>query len=76
MSARDSFSVFLRDLDANEVRFDVLDDGRHVLWVTIAVALYVRPETDDVPAVIDGLRKLAATATEMADALSRHGGAS
>jgi hypothetical protein len=69
MSACDSFTVFLRDLAAGEVEFRALNDGRHVLQITRDVDLYVRPDQDDLPAVVAGLRKLAATATQMADAL-------
>ena len=79
MSARDTFSVYLHELPADEIDFRALDDGRHVLWITQNVQLYVRPDKDDLPAVLAGLRKLAATASEMAEALSRHeltGGAS
>ena len=36
------------------------------------VDLYVRPDEEDLAAVIAGLRTLAATASEMAKALSRH----
>jgi hypothetical protein len=70
MSARDSFAVWLRNLDAGEIDFKVLDDGRHILHITTDVALYVRPDESDLPAIIDGLRKLAATAGEMAAALA------
>lgn len=77
MSARDSFSVYLRDLPADEISFRVVDDGRHILEITRDVSLYVRPGEDDLAAVIAGLRKLADTAGEMAGALSGgedHGG--
>ena len=76
MTARNTFSVYLRDLPARDIEFRVLDDGRHVLDITGDVQLYVRPDEDDLPAVIAGLRKLADTASEMAGALGRHGGAS
>jgi hypothetical protein len=72
MSARDTFTVFLRNLPADEITFRVLDDGRHVLDITQDVGLWVRPDEDDLSAVVAGLRKLAATANEMAEALSRH----
>ena len=72
MSARDTFTVYLRDLPAREISFRVTDDGRHVLGIAGDVQLYVRPDEEDLPAVIAGLRKLAATASEMAEALSRH----
>ena len=77
MSGRDSFSVYLRDLPADEISFRVVDDGRHVLDIARDVSLYVRPGEDDLDAVIAGLRKLADTAGEMAGALSGgedHGG--
>jgi hypothetical protein len=67
MSARDSFSVYLRDLPASEIGFHVVDDGRHILDITRHVGLYVRPDEDDLPAVVAGLRELAATASQMAD---------
>jgi hypothetical protein len=70
------FSVYLRNLPADRIGFHVLDDGRHVLDISPDVSLYVRPDEDDLPAVIEGLAKLAATASEMAGALNRHGGAS
>jgi hypothetical protein len=75
LSARDSFRVYLRDLPADEIRLRVTDDGRHILNITIDVALYVRPAENDLPAVIAGLRKLAAAAEEMAGALSDRRGA-
>ena len=73
--SRDTFAVWLRNLPADEISFRVLDDGRYVLSITTAVGLYVRSDDDDTTAVVEGLRKLAATADEMAGALSRHGGA-
>ena len=73
MSAKDIFHVYLRSLPTRPIEFRVSDDGRHVLYITDDVVLYVRPAEDDVPAVIAGLRKLAAAAGEMAEALSSHG---
>jgi hypothetical protein len=75
MALRDSFSVYLRNLASEDIEFEVIDeeDSRHVLRITTDVSLYIRPSRDDLPSVIEGLRKLAATATEMADALSRFG---
>lgn len=72
----DLFSVYLRNLPAEAIGFRVLDeeDPRHILSISRDVDLYVRPSHDDLPGVIEGLRKLAATATEMADALSQFGG--
>jgi hypothetical protein len=70
VSARDSFHVYLRGLAANDISFRVLDDRRHVLEITDNVSLYVRPDEDDLDAVIAGLRKPADTANEMAGALS------
>ena len=83
MSARDAFSVYLYGLDPAEVESRVLEDGRHVLDITRDVALYVRTRptadgyvpADDLPAVIAGLRKLAATAEEMARTLDAFGDA-
>ena len=75
MSARDSFSVYLRELPADEIDYRVVDDGRHILSITIDVGLYVRPDDGDLPGVIASLRKLAETASEMAEALSHQGGA-
>ena len=75
MSARDTFVVYLRNLAARDIAFRVVDDGRHILDITPGVQLYVRPDEDDLAAVVDGLRKLADAASEMAGALSRHGGA-
>jgi len=72
-NAGDTFHVYLRDLPACDVGFRVIGDGRHILDITANVQLYVQPERDDLPAVIDGLRKLAEAAGEMAGALSRHG---
>ena len=70
MKRRDSFTVYLSGLDAGDVDFRVIADGRHILNITLDVGLYVRPAEDDLPAVIAGLRKLAAAAGEMAGALS------
>ena len=69
MSARDSFHVYLRDLDPGEISFEVLENGRHVLWITNNVQLYVRPASDDLEVITAGLRKLAEAATAMADKL-------
>ena len=74
MSAPDVFVVLLHGLDAAGVRYCVLG-GRHVLDITPDVSLFVRPAEDDLPAVTEGLRKLAAAATEMAAALGAHGDA-
>ena len=68
MSAGDSFCVYLHSLPARYIGRRVLGDGRHVLQITDDVSLYVRPDDDRAP-IIEGLRKLAATATEMATAL-------
>jgi hypothetical protein len=73
VSARDSFNVYLHGLDAREIEFPVIDDGRHVLDITQDITLYVRPWEDDLGAVTAGLRKLAEAASEMAGALSHHG---
>jgi hypothetical protein len=72
----DTFAVYLHGLEAREIEFRVLDDGRHWLDITDDVSLIVRPDDDDLAASITGLRKLAAAATEMADALSSKDGAS
>jgi hypothetical protein len=69
VNARDSFTVYLRDLAANDISFRVIDDGRHILEITRDISLYVRPDDDDLDAVIAGLRKLADAAEEMAGAL-------
>jgi len=73
VSTRDTFHVYLRDLPADEIGFHVAGDGRHILDITADIQLYVQPERDDLPTVIDGLLKLAEAAGEMAGALSRHG---
>jgi hypothetical protein len=70
VSTPDSFSVYLRGLDAGEIGFRVISDGRHVLDITRDIQLYVRPE-DDLKAVAAGLRKLAEAAGEMAGALAQ-----
>lgn len=41
----------------------------HSLDITDDISLYVQPETADVAAVTAGLRKLAESAAQMADAL-------
>lgn len=70
-------SVYVRELPAHQVGYRVLADGRHVLDINDDISVYVRPDRDgDLAAVTAGLRKLAAAATEMAEALSSHGGAS
>ena len=70
MSAHDSFSVYLRELPAREIEFCVIDDRRHILSITTDVGLYVRPDEGDLDGIIAGLRKLAETASEMAEALA------
>jgi hypothetical protein len=78
MSARDHFSVWLYDLHAGEIGYHRADDTigeRHILDMTSDVSLYVRPGRDDLPAIITGLRKLAAAANDMADALAGTDGA-
>lgn len=64
----DTFTVYLHHLDARPIEWCVIEDGRHI---TRDVALYVRPEADDVAAVTAGLRQLAESAAQMADALDR-----
>jgi hypothetical protein len=68
----DGFVVYLRNLDPRDVSFEVIDeeDSRHVLRITTDVSLYIRRRQENLPSVIDGLRKLAVAASEMADALS------
>ena len=66
------FHVYLRRLPTRQIEFRVSGDGNAFLHITADVVLYVRPAEDDVPAVIAGLRKLAAAAGEMAEALSSH----
>ena len=46
----DSFSVYLRELPADEIDYRVVDDGRHILSITTDVGLYVRPDEGDLPA--------------------------
>lgn len=75
MSHPNMFNVFLRSLPADQIACHVTDDGQHVLGITAGIQFCVQPDEDNVPAAIDGLRKLAATASEMAGALNRHGGA-
>ena len=75
MSTRDSFTVWLHSLTADEIDYRTVSDGRHILHITIDVGLYVRPDDGDLPGVIAGLRKLAANASEMAEALSQQSGA-
>jgi hypothetical protein len=73
----DSFTAYLRGLNADDIEFRVLDDGRHVLDITKDVTLYVKPGQDGTAAVIAGLRQLAGAAGAMAwalEAASRKGG--
>lgn len=70
MSARDDFAVYLHGLDAGDIHFRVMEDGRHVLEITRDIGLYVRPAEDDLDAVIAGLQALLAAAWNMAGALT------
>lgn len=69
MTISDVFTVYLHHLDAAEIEFEAISDGRHILHITRDISLYVRPGTDDLAAVTAGLRKLAESAGAMAEAL-------
>lgn len=69
MTPPDSFSVYLRHLDKDEIQFEVLDDGRHVLRITTEVTLYIR--SSEAAQTVDGLRELSARAQDMAAALEK-----
>lgn len=63
------FTVYLRNLNARDVEFRVIEDGRHILQITRDVSLYVHPDEDDLAAIAEGLWKLATDASDMAAAL-------
>ena len=70
MRPRNYFNVYLRSLNANEIEFRMLEDGRRWLDIADSVAIMVRPDDDRLEITIAGLTALAEAAGKMASSLA------